>query len=461
MSHTVAGLILAAGKGTRMKSALPKCLHEVCGVPMADLVGRAMIEAGVEDPVMVIGHGGEKLEEELGARYRYAWQREQLGTGHAVLAARDLVECHKGPIVVAAGDTPLLSAEIIAELIAAHIAKKAVCTVATVEVAHPLGYGRIVRHGATVKSIVEEKEATDEERKITEINAALYVFDNQELFRILPMLRNTNAQGEYYLTDVLAKLVEEGKTVEALKFRDETPFRGVNDRWQLAQAEKALREQILKKLAMTGVSFVDPDSTYIGLDVEIGPDTVIEPQTYISGKTRIGSDCHIGPSTRIKSCQIGEGCYVYFSQLAEAVLHPGVKVGPFAHMRPGTILHSGVKIGNFVEVKNATIGEGSQANHLSYIGDATVGVKTNIGAGSITCNYDGFRKHQTTIGDGVFVGSNSTLVAPVTLSNGAIVAAGSVITSDVPEDSGAFGRARQETKEGWARYWRQKRSDQG
>ncbi len=459
MSTNVVGLILAAGKGTRMKSSMPKALHAVCGLPMVELVGRALTGAGVQHPIVVVGHEGEQIVEELGDGYRYVWQREQLGTGHAVLMAVDLLKDHQGPVLVSAGDTPLLSKEVIAELIAHHQDTGAACTVATAEVADPHGYGRIVRINGRFTKIVEQKEASAEEQQINEVNAAIYVFDGPDLLRILPTLGKTNTQGEYYLTDVLEKLVQEGKCVEAKVFKDASILMGVNDRWQLAQAEKTLRERILRKHAENGVTLVDPDSTYIGLDVEIGQDTVIEPQTYISGKTRIGQNCHIGPSTRIKSSRIADGCYIYFSQVDQAECHEGVKVGPFAHLRPNTVLQTAVKIGNFVEVKNSTIGEGSAANHLSYIGDATVGVKTNIGAGTITCNYDGFRKHRTTIGDGVFVGSNSTLVAPITLSNGVIVAAGSVITHDVAEGSGAFGRARQETKEGWAAQWRQKQKN--
>ncbi len=460
MSQTIAGLILAAGKGTRMKSAMPKCLHAVCGTPMADLVGRALDEAGVYQPILVIGHEGEQLQAALGEKYRYVWQREQLGTGHAVLMAQELLQNHEGPVLVAAGDTPLLSAEVVAELLAYHRAANANCTLATAIVDDPHGYGRIVRKDGAFSHIVEQREATAEEQEIKEVNAALYVFEAADLFRILPTLGKANKQGEYYLTDVLEKLVGEGKYVEAKIFRDASILKGVNDRWQLAEADRELRLRTLKRHAMNGVTLIDPESIYIGLDVSIGPDTVIEPQTYISGDTAIGANCHIGPSTRIKSSEIGDGCYIYFSQIDQAVLHNGVKVGPFSHLRPGTILHKAVKIGNFVEVKKSTLGEGTAVNHLSYIGDATVGVRTNIGAGTITCNYDGFRKHQTTIGDGVFVGSNSTLVAPVTLSNGAIIAAGSVITKDVPENSGAFGRARQETREGWAQQWRQKRNPQ-
>lgn len=438
-----------------MKSDLPKTLHQVCGLPMVELVGRAVKASGVERPIVVIGHCGELVQESLGESYDYAWQREQHGTGHAVLMAADLLKDLSGEVFVVAGDTPLLEAEVLSELLKAHREAGAVCTVASANVQNPRGYGRIVRASdGQLRKIVEQKDATAEEQAISEINAGLYIFNCQELLRILPGLKNTNAQGEYYLTDAIEALASEGKHVIARAFDDVEVFMGVNDRWQLAEADKALRLRVLKRHALNGVTLIDPDSIYIGLDVEIGVDTVIEPQTQVAGETVVGKGCRIGPFTKIKNCKIGDECNVYMSHLAEAQLDTGVKVGPFANLRPGTHLHDKVKIGNFVEVKNASMGEGSAANHLAYIGDSTVGIRSNIGAGTITCNYDGFRKHRTHIGDGVFVGSNSTIVAPRTIGNGAFIAAGSVITADVPEDSLAIARGRQEVKEQWAAQWR-------
>lgn len=458
MSHPVAGIILAAGKGTRMKSDLPKGLHPVLGLPMVELVGRAMREAGVERPVVVIGHGGEKMQEALGGCYIYAWQREQKGTGHAAMMAADALKGYSGPVIVAAGDTPLLSAEILRDLLIRHEETRAKCTLATSYIDDPTGYGRIVRdETGRVCGIVEHKDATTEQHAIKEVNAALYCFDAQTLLDILPTLGNSNAQGEYYLTDAVSAIYHQGGDVVALLVNDHEILMGVNDRWQLAQAEKALRTRVNKRHAMEGVSIVDPDSTYIGLDVEIGPDTTVEPNTYLQGDTVIGAGCHLGPCTKIKSSKLGDGVNVYFSQVVDSELRDRVKVGPFSNIRPGTVLGEKVKIGNFVEVKKSTLGEGTSVSHLTYIGDAAVGSGTNIGAGTITCNYDGFSKHRTTIGNDVFVGSNSTLVAPVTIEDGSMVAAGSVVTHNVPTNALALGRARQEVKEGWVLPWRKRK----
>ncbi len=462
MSQPVAGIILAAGKGTRMKSELPKGLHSVMGLPMVELVGRAMRAAGVEKPIVVIGHRGELIQEALGGCYAYAWQREQHGTGHAAQMAADQLKGHNGPVIIAPGDTPLLSDEMLKELVVRHVETRAKCTVATSFVDDANGYGRIVRdHHGLIERIVEHKDATPEQHEIKEVNAAVYCFDAPTLLRILPTLSNENAQGEYYLTDVIAAIANEGgKGVEALVVNDPDILMGVNDRWQLAQAEKALRQETNKRHALNGVTILDPDTTYIGLDVEIGPDTIIEPSTFLLGNTKIGSNCEIGPCAKIKRSTIGDGCYVYMSHVNEATLEGENKVGPYANIRPGTVLKRKAKIGNFVEVKNATLGEGSAANHLSYIGDATVGIKTNVGAGTITCNYDGFGKHRTTIGDGVFVGSNSTLVAPLTIEDGAMIAAGSVVTHNVPADALVVARSRQEVKEGWVSRWRNKKQSE-
>lgn len=453
---TVAGLILAAGKGTRMKSELPKVLHEVCGTAMVSLALEALKEAGLSHVTVVIGHGGDKVQEELGDAVSFAWQHEQKGTGHAVRMAQEALLGQCEHVVVIPGDTPLLSGQAISQLLQAHLNSGAAASVLTCEVAEPKGYGRIVREGGVFARIVEEKDASPEVKAIREVNSGVYAFHTAKLFAALPRVGAANAQGEEYLTDVLALLLKDGDRVEALPFDDADILMGVNDRWSLAEADALLRRKILRRLADSGVTIVDPNSTYISPQVKIGPDTIIEPQTYITGHSVIGRNCHIGPSTRIKRSVIGDGTYVYFSHVADAELGDGVKVGPFAHLRPGTQLGSGTKIGNFVEVKNAQLGPKVSANHLSYIGDATVGAGTNIGAGTITCNYDGFQKHRTTIGENVFVGSNSTLVAPVELGNGSFVAAGSVITKNVQGDALAFGRARQEVKEGWAVQWRAK-----
>jgi bifunctional UDP-N-acetylglucosamine pyrophosphorylase / glucosamine-1-phosphate N-acetyltransferase len=458
MAISVAGIILAAGKGTRMKSELPKGLHSVLGLPMVELIGRSMKKAGVAEPVVVIGHGGDLIQAALGDTYRYAWQRQQYGTGHAAMMAADTIKGHVGPVLIVPGDTPLLSAETLKELVVRHAETKAKCTIATAIVDDAKGYGRIVRDKiGRVSGVVEDKDATNEQREIREVNTAVYCFDTHTLLAILPTLSNKNAQGEYYLTDVIKAIYDQAGLVDGLLINEPDILMGVNDRSQLAQAEKALRTKINRFHALNGVTLVDPDSAYIGLDVEIGAETTIEPNTYLQGETKIGQGCHIGPCTKIKNSKLGNGVNVYFSQVVDAEIEDAVKVGPYSNIRPGTVLKKKSKIGNFVEVKKSTIGEGVAVSHLSYIGDASIGDQTNIGAGTITCNYDGFSKHRTTIGSDVFVGSNSTLVAPLTIEDGSMVAAGSVVTHNVPADGLALGRSRQEVKEGWVSRWRKKR----
>lgn len=454
----LAGIVLAAGKGTRMKSDLPKGLHKVCGVPLAELACRAVREAGVERTIVVIGHGGERMQETLGERNEYAWQREQLGTGHAAMQAMDLLNEFEGPVLVVPGDAPLLSGAVLSALVDLHQSSGASCTLATARLADPTGYGRIVRDKAgRIERIVEHKDASAVERMLDEVSTSVYCFDCAALRRALPSLSSANAQGEYYLTDAVEAIRNEGGTIEALVSDDQDLLVGVNDRWQLAQCDKLLRQRILYKHAVNGVTLLDPDTIYIGLDVEIGQDTVIEPNTQIYGSTRIGKGCLIGPNSKIDSCELGDGCTVLMSHVIKAALGPGVKIGPFANIRPGAVLGEGVKVGNFVEIKNAELGDKVAVSHLTYIGDASIGANTNVGAGTITCNYDGFAKHRTEIGEDAFIGSNSTLVAPVRIGDGAMVAAGSVVTSDVPDDALAVGRARQEVKDNWVAQWRKRK----
>ena len=454
-----AGIILAAGKGTRMKSDLPKVLHSVCGLPLAEWVGRAMIGAGVAKPVMVIGHGGELLQEALGAaKYEYVWHRDQLGTGHAALQAAELMAGSNGPVLIAPGDTPLISADVLAALLERHRSSGAQCTVATAHLKDPKGYGRIVRDGTgSICKIVEEKDANAREMAIAEVNSGIYVFDGTVLFEILPTLGNENKQGEYYLTDALEVVAKAGGKVEGLPFEDVSVLAGVNDRWQLAMADKEMRQRILRRHAINGVSLQDPDTIYIEADVQIGRDCSIQANTHLRGSTVVGESCQIGPSTLVVDCVIGDGSKITMSHLFQAKVGSKVKVGPFANIRPGAVLGDNSKIGNFVEIKNAQLGDSVAASHLTYIGDAEIGDGSNIGAGTITCNYDGYQKFRTKIGARTFVGSNSTLVAPVTIAEDVFIAAGSVITSDVPKDALALGRARQEVKEGWVPRWRKRK----
>lgn len=455
----LAGIILAAGKGTRMKSEVPKVLHLCAGLPMVELVGRALREAGVSKCVVVVGHGADLVKIALGdEHYSFALQEDQLGTGHATLMAAEALDGFDGPVVVTAGDTPLLTGEAIRALVEAHHDSHALCTVASFFAKEPKGYGRVKRDtsGKPIQ-IVEEKDATSEEKSIQEVNSGVYCFDAQTLFALLPTLRNNNSQGEYYLPDALSALASTGKTTHAVVL-DEQLFMGVNDKWQLAEASRLMNQSILKRHAEAGVTIVDPATTWIGADVTVGIDTVIEPMTTIGGNSKIGSKCHIGPNTKIDSSEVGDECRVLMSYLNAAKIGHFCRCGPFAHLRPGAQLADEARVGNFVEIKNSKLGKKAAANHLTYIGDAEVGDGANVGAGTITCNYDGFRKHRTKIGNNAFVGSNSTLVAPVEIGERAFVAAGSVITQDVGADALALGRARQEEKEGWAKRWREKNS---
>jgi bifunctional UDP-N-acetylglucosamine pyrophosphorylase/glucosamine-1-phosphate N-acetyltransferase len=454
-ASSLAGIVLAAGKGTRMKSELPKCLHPVCGLPMAEHAVRALREAGASRIVVIVGHGGEMLQAALGDSVEYAWQKEQLGTGHAALMARELLSDHVGPIAIVPGDAPLLQGASLAALVTAHAAAGAAMTLATVTMADPTGYGRVIRDpNGKPTGIVEEKDADAATRALKEVCVSVYAFDAQVLFNALPKLANSNAQGEYYLTDTVGLLASEGKSVNAFGMPNPTEFEGVNDRWQLANAEKVMRLRILERHARNGVTILNLDTVFIGPDVQIGQDTVLESGSLVGGKSTLGRNCRIGPFSSIENAEIGDNTKVLLSHLRRCTVGAQVGIGPYANIRPYAKIGDNCKIGNFVEVKNAVLDEGVSASHLTYIGDSRIGADTNVGAGVITCNYDGFHKHETVIGSNAFIGSNSTLVAPVTIGDGAIVAAGSVVTVDVPAQAGAFGRARTEIKEGWAAKWR-------
>lgn len=425
---------------------------------MLELVLEALRGAGVERTVMVVGHGRDQIQAYFeGQDCKFALQEEQHGTGHAtMMAAPDLAD-FDGPVIVTPGDTPLITADAIRRLLVEHVQTDASVTVATFYAADPMGYGRLVRDGAGHPvRIVEHKDASEAERQISEVNSAVYCFNAKELFAFLPKIGNQNAQKEYYLTDVLRLMALSGRTTHAVVFDEVSLFQGVNDRWQLAQAGEVLRHRIAREHCLAGVTIVDPATTYIGPFVKIAPDVTIEPMVMLGGRTRIGSGSIVQAGSRIMNSTLGEGCVIKSSHILDSELGDNVIVGPFAHLRPGSKLGNGTKIGNFVETKNAVLGANVSAGHLTYLGDAEIGDGSNIGAGTITCNYDGYRKHQTTVGEGAFVGSNSTLVAPVTVADGAYVAAGSTITNDVTADALALGRARQVEKEQWAQRWREK-----
>lgn len=445
-------IILAAGQGTRMKSKLYKVLHPVCGKPMVQHVIDQVNQLQIEDIVTVIGHGAEKVQEQLGDSCKYALQEQQLGTAHAVMQAESVLSAKSGTTLVICGDTPLIKAETMKELIALHEQSQAKATILTAYADNPAGYGRVLRgEGGLVEKIVEHKDASEEERYVKEINTGTYCFDNQALFSALKKVSNENVQGEYYLPDVIEILKEEGEVVTAFQSSEFEETLGVNDRVALSQAEQILRKRINEKHMRNGVTIIDPLTTFIEADVQIGQDTVINPGSFIKGKSIIGQDCLVGPNTEISNCEIGDGTEVLQSVVHESSIGSFVKIGPFAHVRPQSDIKDSVKIGNFVEIKKTVFGKGSKASHLSYIGDAEVGENVNIGCGSITVNYDGKNKYLTKIEDNVFIGCNSNLVAPVTVGEGAYVAAGSTITQDVPQQALSVARARQVNKEDYVK----------
>lgn len=459
-SKQVAGVILAAGKGTRMKSALPKCAHPVCGLAMVEHIGRAMKALGVGEPVIVVGEGAEMLKASLtSADYLFALQETQEGTGHAARMAMDALPEFDGPLLLTPGDTPLLNEEGLRRVLDNYNAGGCKAVVASFRVPEPRQYGRIIRNGdGTFRAIVEAKDCTPEELLVNEVNSAVYCFDAATLRRLLPKLTKENAQEEYLLTDILRLMTEEGHAVGIEEFADESIFKGVNNRWELSEAAEILRLRVLKEHALNGVTIVDLGTTFIELDVVIEPDTQIEPMTTLRGKTQIGTGSIIGPMTVVIDSKIGPECWVRQSQVHASTVAKGVKIGPFANLRPGSVVGEDCKIGNFVELKNATLGAKVAAGHLAYLGDATIGFGTNIGAGTITCNYDGYAKHRTEVGEKAFIGTNSTLVAPVTIGDGAYIAAGSTITRDIKADSLGIGRARTEEKQEWAALYRKRKA---
>ena len=456
----VSVLVLAAGKGVRMKSALPKVLHPVGGVPMAERVARVASSLSPQSVAVVVGHQGGRVADHLEAshpRLKFFAQKSLDGSGGAVRAALSWVRRQKGEIVVTCGDAPLLRRGTLLELIRAHRSEKNLVTVLTARLPEPGGYGRIVRGpDGAVQRIVEHLDATDEERRIDEINTGTYCFNARALAKVLPRLRNDNAKKEYYLTDALELASREGR-IGAVVCADPWEALGVNGRADLAKAEAAFRARKAEALLAAGVTLIDPATTYVADDVRIGPDTVVWPQTYLLGTTRIGSGCRIGPWAHVTDCIIEDGVELTASFAEGAVIRREAKVGPYSRVRPGSVLGRKAHLGNFSEVKKAVLGEGSKANHLSYLGDATVGKNVNIGAGVITCNYDGVRKHPTRIEDHVFVGSNVNLIAPIRVGRNAVIGAGSSLSDDVPAWALALERNRPVIRKGWAKSRRRRK----
>ncbi|MCG7410780.1 bifunctional UDP-N-acetylglucosamine diphosphorylase/glucosamine-1-phosphate N-acetyltransferase GlmU [Paenibacillus sp. ACRRX] len=444
-------IVLAAGQGKRMKSKLYKVLHPVCGTPMVGHVLDAVERVDSERTVVVVGHGAEAVKGYLGDRAEFVLQADQLGTGHAVKQAKALLGGEQGTTIVICGDTPLVTSDTLERLMELHDRAQASATILTAELDNPHGYGRIIRaEDGSVLKIVEQKDATQEEQLVREINTGTYCFDNAQLFAALEQVTNNNVQQEYYLTDVISIMKVQGNVVQAYCSPDPAESIGVNDRLALSEAERLMRERINKRHMLNGVTIVDPMQTYIEAAVTIGADTVLHPGTVLRGSTAIGEDCVIGPHVEITDSRISDRAVIAHSVASSASVGQDSSVGPFAYLRPGADIGQDVKIGDFVEIKNAVIDDHSKVSHLSYIGDAKVGKNVNIGCGAITVNYDGYNKSVTEIGDDAFIGSNVNLIAPISIGKGAYVVAGSTITHHVADNDLAIARERQVIKPGYA-----------
>ena len=442
---SVGAVVMAAGQGTRMKSRVPKVLHRIAGRPLVGWVLDALAGAKVVHTVVVVGHGADEVRSVLPAGCGVALQREQHGTGHAVQIGLRKLDPACDTVVVLSGDTPLLSRELVRALIRAHRRGGRAATLVSAVLDDPGGYGRVVRDGGSVR-VVEARDASPAELAIGEINAGLYVFDRRELERALRKVGRDNAQGEMYLPDVLPLLAG---PIGVLVSPDPHVVLGVNSRAELAECAAIIQDRRRHELMVAGVTMTDPSSVYVDADVVVGQDTTLEPGTHLQGATTVGAGCVIGPDAVIRDCAVGDGAHILFAHMSESTVGNGCQVGPFAYLRPGVVVEDGGKIGTYVEVKNTRVGAKAKVPHLSYIGDAEIGAGTNIGAGNITANYDGFRKHRTFIGAGVKTGSDCVLVAPVSIGDRAMTAAGSIITHDVPAGALGIARARQENLEGF------------
>jgi len=455
----IAIAIMAAGKGTRLKSKHPKVLHEVGGKPLlAHVIAAARQVVQPQDIYVIVGHEAEKVRESVQqAGVQFVLQQPQRGTGHALMCAAPALTKYD-QVIVLSGDAPLITAATISKLRDLHQQKKAAMTILSAVLENPTGYGRIIRDGGDVKAVVEEKSGTPAQKKIREINSGFYVFSTKPLFENIERLKTDNPHGEYYLTDMAAVLRKAKQRVTAIETSNPSEILGSNTRAELVDLDRKMRHEKCLKLMSEGVTVFYPDSCVIDWDVEVGADTTIEPFVQLLGNTRIGSDCRIRSYSVIQNSQIADSVLIRPGcMLDEAVVANGAMLGPFSHLRPGSEIGEGAHVGNFVETKKIRLGKKSKANHLTYLGDAEIGDGVNIGAGTITCNYDGIHKHTTVIEDGAFIGSDATLVAPVKVGKGAYVAAASCITEDVPPDSLALGRAKQVVKEGWAKAKRERK----
>ncbi|NSW53303.1 MAG: bifunctional UDP-N-acetylglucosamine diphosphorylase/glucosamine-1-phosphate N-acetyltransferase GlmU [Anaerolineae bacterium] len=442
-----ATVVLAAGMGTRMRSSLPKVMHPVLGKPILWHVLRSAADAGSGQPVVVIGHGAELVRDTFSASgVSFVYQHERLGTGHAVLQARDALAGKSDQVLVIYGDMPLWRTETLREIIAVQAENAGPITMAVLEGDDPRGFGRVVRDpSGNVSAIVEEAQSTPAQLAIKELNVGLYCFDAAWLWDAVARIP-LSPKGEYYLTDLVGMAVMEGKAVHSIPVRDAAEAVGINTRVHLAEAEALLRERLNRSLMESGITMIDPQRTYIEIGIEIGQDTILYPDTYLRGETRIGNGCCIGPNTIITDSQIGNGCTILASVLEKAVLENEVEMGPFARLRPGAHLADHVHMGNFGEVKNSYLAPGVKMGHFSYIGDAQVGENVNIGCGTVTCNYDGRSKNKTVIGDNTFIGSGTMLVAPLEIGESAYTGAGSVVTHDVPAGTTVVGVPAREHK---------------
>lgn len=450
MSNLSAAIVLAAGFGKRMNSSTPKVLHPICGMPILGHVLETVEELKPAQIIAVVGHGKERVTKYLNSDFKKVKtvvQKQQKGTGHAVQTALAEMKNFKGLVLITAGDTPLLTSDSISRLVAA--AKESKAAVLTADLPDPTGYGRIIRLASMVDRIVEQSDASREELEITEINTGVYVFDVEILKKAITQIKANNKQGEIYLTDVIAVINNMGESVSAVMCEDYLEALGINDRSQLAMSQQILQQTINEYWMSQGVSMRNPDSVVIDVNVTLGQDVYLDNNTHLLGNTVVGSNSVIGPDSMLKDCIVGTNSHVLRTTANEAKIGNNCEIGPYTYLRPGTILKDGVKAGAYVEIKNSTVGEGSKVPHLSYVGDATIGIETNIGAATVFVNYDGVEKHKTVVGDHVKIGSDTMLVAPVKIGDGAYTAAGSVITENVPAGALGVERTKQRNIEGW------------